>query len=409
MKKYLVLFLLLLGGCTSLGRGLMEGYIDARDKKKDDVHCSIMSEGFEGLQRAEENTIKVLLVHGIGSHVAGHSMVFMSRIAQKMGMDTLQREYKEIQMENKAGQPVGTLRVYRFMNEKIGRSVIFYEQTWSDITEALKKDLAYDNTLAYAQNRSRLNAQMKLYLNASLPDTTIYFGPEGKRMLDSSLQSFCWMTNFSFDELPKGGQKYCLAAPKQAIESLSEENFVFITNSLGSRITIDALQLIADEMNDVPKDDVDLKKATGLLQNKNITVFMLANQLPLLQMGRSAPKHVGQYDAFCTPNGEKYNQRLFKNLNIVAISDPNDLLSYGLEPASADKFFDNALCPKISNVSITTAPAMDVGFGMMANPLSAHTGYQSNPYVLDLIVQGLEDGYVSPAVQDKCQWIKIKK
>ena len=46
---------------------------------------------------------------------------------------------------------------------------------------------------------------------------------------------------------------------------------------------------------------------------------MLANQLPLLQMGRTAPANIGQRHNYCSVDGDKYHQRLFKLLNIVAI------------------------------------------------------------------------------------------
>lgn len=410
MKKYVSLFLglLLLAGCSSLGRGLMEGYFDAQNKKKDEVSCMILSAGFSGLQQAKQKITNVLLVHGIGTHVPGHSMAFMLDISQKMGLDTLNRDYKEIQMINSTDQPVGVLRVYRFLNEKTQRSVVFYEQTWSEITDPIKQSLSYDTTKEYAKDRSAVNAKMKFYMNSTLPDTAIYFGPEGERMKASSLQAICWMTNYTFDQLPSRARQYCTPSPKQAINSLKDENFAFITNSLGSRIAIDALQQMAEEMRAYPKKTAESKKAVELLQNKEITVFMLANQLPVLQLGRPAPKHKGKKQDYCFENGLLYDQRIFRRLNVVAISDPNDLLSYGLEPDASDKYLDNALCPEISNVSVTTTPALDVGFGEVANPLFAHTGYQKNPYVLDLIVQGLEDNYLSPSIEDKCRWIKLK-
>ena len=249
---------------------------------------------------------------------------------------------------------------------------------------------------------------MKYYLNTTLPDTAIYFGPKGYDMLSSSKQSFCWMTNYSYEELPDNVLQHCILSADKAMNSLSKENFVFITNSLGSRIAIDALQQMADKIRLLPKDKVEVQKALKLLREKEITIFMLANQLPLLQMGRTAPANIGQRHNYCSVDGDKYHQRLFKLLNIVAISDPNDLLSYGLEPNSADKYLDSALCPQISNVSITTTQSMDVGFGEIANPLLAHTNYHQNPYVLDLIVDGLRKGYTAPAINDKCHWIELE-
>jgi hypothetical protein len=367
-----------------------------------------MSSGFDGLKRSKEKVIKVLLVHGIGNHVPGHSVSFILDLANRMGLDTMDRRYKEIRLQNQQGVFVGILRAYHFENKTSGHSVIFYEQTWSGITDELKNDLAYDTTREYAKNRSAVNGQMKYYLNSTLPDTAIYLGPKGDLMLSSSIQSFCWMTNYSYEDLLDKGNEFCSASAETAFESLSKENYVFITNSLGSRIAIDALQQMAEKIRSLPSDNNQYQKTLNLLREKEITIFMLANQIPLLQMGKVPPEHVGMRDAYCSVDGDRYNLRLFKGVNIVAISDPNDLLSYGLEPDSADKYFDSALCPKISNVSITTAPSMDLGFGEVANPLSAHTNYQRSPYVLDLIIDGLKDDYLAPAIDEKCNWIKLE-
>ena len=410
MKKQIctLLCLLFLSGCSSFGRGLVEGFMDAQEKKKQDVSCSIMSAGFDGLKRSKEKVMKVLLVHGIGNHVPGHSMSFMLDLADRLGMDTVKRNHKEIRLQNEKGDFVGILRVYHFKNQISGHSIVFYEQTWSGITDDLKNNLSYDTTRAYAKNRSVVNGQMKYYLNTTLPDTAIYFGPKGDLMLSSSIQSFCWMTNYSYDDLPDKATSLCSVSAQKAAKSLSKENFVFITNSLGSRIAIDALQQMAEKIRTLPQDDMQLQKTLKLLREKEVTVFMLANQLPLLQMGKNPPEHVGLRDAYCSDKGDRRNLRLFKGLNVVAISDPNDLLSYGLEPDAADKYFDSALCPQVSNVSITTTSAVDLGFGEIANPLSAHTNYQRSPYVLDSIIDGLKDDFLAPAIDEKCNWIKLE-
>ena len=137
-------------------------------------------------------------------------------------------------------------------------------------------------------------------------------------------------------------------------------------------------------------------------------IFMLANQLPLLQMGRTRPENQGQISAFCTPKGALYNERMFQKLSVIAFSDPNDLFSYALEPGAADTYFDSKLCPEISNVSLTTTPTMDFGFGDFANPLSAHKNYIKNETVIKLIVNGLKKGYDSAEPPAPCRWIELK-
>ena len=71
---------------------------------------------------------------------------------------------------------------------------------------------------------------------------------------------------------------------------------IFITHSLGSRIAIDALQRAARLINDkkVREAYPDLEKIHRVTQNKVVTMFMLSNQLPLLQLGRSRPEILTQ-------------------------------------------------------------------------------------------------------------------
>ena len=57
-------------------------------------------------------------------------------------------------------------------------------------------------------------------------------------------------------------------------------------------------------------------------------VYMLANQLPLLELGRKPAIVRGQIDQHCRPDGELHAQRILGKLPIYAFSDPNDILSY---------------------------------------------------------------------------------
>ena len=63
------------------------------------------------------------------------------------------------------------------------------------------------------------------------------------------------------------------------------------------------------------------------LRNKQFTVYMLSNQLPLLQMGRHPAEVIGQTEAYCNAAGDHYKNRIVNKMEVVAFSDPNDLLS----------------------------------------------------------------------------------
>ena len=405
MRHFILLIAcLFLTSCASFGRGMIQGFLD--NKSEQPLECLIWSAGFPGLAPLNEHTIKILLVHGVGNHTPGHSTAFMLALTQPLGMIRQDRDYKEIQLQNTQNQSVGTLRIYRFTNPDANKQMIFYELTWSAITFPQKRLLSYDTNQEFSAPRALFNKEAKKYLNDTLPDPLIYLGPDGQKMLDSAVQSFCWMTNYTYDELPETENTTCHIGARAAINSLKNDNFAFITSSLGSRIVIDALQVVAHQ---IALSNGEAKTALSLLQQKEIMIFMLANQLPLLQMGRTKPENQGQISAFCSPTGTLYHERLFKKLFVIAFSDPNDLLSYALEPNTADTYFDSKLCPEISNVSLTTTPTTNLGFGDFANPLAAHKNYVKNKTVINLIVNGLKKGYNSSVPSAFCRWIELKE
>jgi hypothetical protein len=72
-------------------------------------------------------------------------------------------------------------------------------------------------------------------------------------------------------------------------------------------------------------------------------------------------------------------------LEIVAFTDPNDLLSYKISRATLAEAGATPASYSASNVLYPVAPSY---FGVFADPLTAHTGYSSNAEVLDLVICG---------------------
>lgn len=407
MKRHICigLVLLVLAGCSSIGRGIAEAILDKKEETPN-KECLIWSDGFTGLSADQRKTIKVMLTHGVGVKTPGHSTAFMLALTKLLDFPQMDRDYKEIKLHNNKGDSVGTLRMYRFFNDKTGKEIIFYEQTWSGITIPLKAKLYYDTTGEYSAPRADYNAVLKKYANDTLVDPMAYLGPKGGLMLDSSMQSFCYMVMYKYQDLPARSESACQIEAKDSLKSLREDDFAFVTHSLGSRLTIDTLQEIASRLKKAEKIDPQALKALHLLQSKEIPVFMMANQLPLLQIGRPLPKNVGKYEQFCKKGGKNYARRLFSRLDIVAFSDPNDLLSYAIEPNSIDSYLDSQICPAITNVSIQTTDAIDVlGTGRLANPVAAHTAYNLDPRVLEMMAHGLNKNNPPP---EGCRWIQIK-
>ena len=210
--------------------------------------------------------------------------------------------------------------------------------------------------------------------------------------------------------LPDRVTRFCDARQPTFLTEL-DDDYVFITHSLGSRIVTDAVQLLAQivaaELAERPSPN--LRAAAEVMQNRKLPVFMLANQLPLLQLGREQPDNAGQFDDYCTPRGEKYNQRIFKELTLVAFSDPNDILSYALPPDFLDNYMDSRLCPRLVNVILNVADEVDLfGFGRFANPVDAHNGYENDERVIALITQGIGHERAAPVMAERCSWLETR-
>lgn len=135
---------------------------------------------------------------------------------------------------------------------------------------------------------------------------------------------------------------------------------------------------------------------------------MLANQLPILQIGHPLPKVHNQINSYCSSNGKNYQNRIFKGVNIVAFSDPNDILSYAIPQEFVDTYIDSRICPKVTNVSVNVAPEISA-FGVgIVNPVSAHTDYDNSPKVINLITHGTYDFYGDNALKEQCHFVLMK-
>jgi hypothetical protein len=93
--------------------------------------------------------------------------------------------------------------------------------------------------------------------------------------------------------------------------------------------------------------------------------------------------------------------------SILAVSDPNDLLSYGIPFGFSEKYLDSRLCVRITNVNINIAKIMDAfGLSDLANPMEAHVGYDQDDRVIALIANGIGNEKTSSLIKQKCEFIK---
>lgn len=399
-----------LSGCASFGRGVTEAMLQKSDKE-DDRACFIRGRSFAGLEKyiieqdansgESRKVLKVLMVHGIGSHQPGYSTRLAENLARKLQLPRVQEKFKEIELvsTNYPGSDHANLRATRYLDQTGAREMIFFELTWDPIVEAEKQNISFDNSGEYSFRRTELNNILKLFVNSTVSDVVMYYGQSRMQIQASVGQALCWMTSETWKTLPDQVTETCDGNNKNNLDRL-QDDYAFITHSLGSRVTVDALQAIAAS----DKDESRVER----LQNKNFDVFMLSNQLPLLQLGQPAPEVAGQIAEICSPQGPKAEERLFSKTRLMAFSDPNDLFSYALPARYLDEKIDSRLCPVLTNVIINVAPLNDFfGIGKIANPMSAHTGYENDERVIDLIAKGIGVEAVSPLITERCEWIEV--
>lgn len=384
---------------------MVEAFLE-KQQSADTRLCEIWGKSFKGISPFLDNKqgkMKVLMVHGVGDHLPGYSTQFLEKLATQLDLPVMSKEYKNITLTTRldANKNLGNLRVTRLLSKDRNKELLFYELTWSVITAQQKQVLAYDNSGEYSFRRAEVNNLMKKFSNDTGPDPIIYLGESKDEILVSFGQSFCWMTKSNWNDLPDGVMQACSFNDDTAAKNILVDQYAFISHSLGSRIIIDGMQRIATLLD---KRDADFTEA---LKKKEIPIYMMSNQLPMLQLGCKLPVVSNQKSAYCQVDGEKYNQRMVAKTPIIAFSDPNDLLSYALPKGFVEKYLDSRLCIDVTNVNINVATIFDAfGLGKLANPLDAHIGYDTDDRVVALIANGIDSKNTAKIVNDRCRWVE---
>lgn len=410
----------LLTGCSGIGKGVAEALLE-KSEAEDTRQCQVWGKPFTGLESGlnkPQGKTKVLFVHGVGDHIPGYTTEFLEKLAKELNLNARSEGQKNITLSAPLvpGRELGNLRISHLLNEETGKELTFYELTWSEITRQEKELLAFDNSGEYEFRRAKINGLLKKFSNDTGPDPIIYLGKNREAILAAFGQSFCWMATGDWQDLPSSGMHVCNGLNDSKIDHVANDDYVLISHSLGSRITIDGMQRIAHllanvKQYSVPGKNVDVTdKVISALQNKHLPIYMLSNQLPMLQLGRDLPEVIGNRADYCEASGAHYQQRSVSQTEIIAFSDPNDLLSYAIPHGFADKYIDTRLCTSITNVNINIAKVMDAfGITDMANPMEAHVGYDQDDRVVALIAKGIGHAGEAPLVKQRCEFTKEVK
>jgi hypothetical protein len=425
---FLILSALLcsLTSCSSISEGVAKTMLE--HKSEDNRQCAIVGESFTGVRQALDQqkshdiqSVKIMTVHGIGEHLPGYANRLREKLAKVLGLNVLNKQVKQIELANfERGKTdpnfnkLGKLLVYRYTNQSHSKELLFYELTWSPITEDYKELLKFDNANADSFQRTQLNQSLKSFMNSTIPDLLIYMGNRHKYFQEAGVQSICWMLHGDWGNLPQKGKQTCNIRMIKEYNNINHTDYFMVTHSLGSRIMLDSfdsfIETISKHRAAGESHDPSSIHFEQSLREKEVTVFMLANQLPLLQVALKDPKVTNNIPHYCSAHATKVNDRILGKLRLIAFSDPNDILSYSIPPEYVENYIDSRLCPEVDNVFINIASVNTIlGAIDFADPITAHSGYQEDDRIINIIANGVNQPNASSSVTPKCYWTKIEE
>jgi len=412
---WLVMTIALLSGCSSISKGITQAYLE--QETEDTRECWITGRSFDGLDSlfqvenepasgtSVSDKLKVLMVHGIGNHAPGYSRRLQDGLVEEFGFENMDETIKTIPLSHPAyPDSLGVLRVHRYMNIESSQEMLFYELTWDSIVDKEKQILSFDYSTEASVKRAPFNHTLKTFINNTVPDALIYNTKYRGPIQLSVSQAICWILSEKWENLPTNRESHCNVSDSNYMSQFDQGSFAIISHSLGSRISLDALQ----ESMRITSERPGYENVIEKFKNKPMYLYMLSNQLPLLQIGQDLPQVHDQARSFCRSEGDKYDERFFEKLQIVAFSDPNDLFSYAVSPDYANRYIDSRLCPAVTNVTIQVAEVRSflLGTSEVANPLVAHSDYEIDSRVLKMLVSGFGKDHGQEEPKSRCEFIE---
>jgi len=337
----------------------------------------------EQLDRQDVGAFRTVFVHGMGTHMPDYANAWVAdELAPKLGLCRIAAEPETVPIAISGvppyAQPQLTLYRYAARDEVNNRDIDFRFAaiTWSPLTTNYKLRLLDEEDQVY---RAWFNKQVKTQLlDGALADAVPYVGKYREFLKTAVTAGLCR----AFSANP--------ATPCTWSDvDLRDTRLVFVSHSLGSR-------LLTDGLIDLIRHNAPAEQKLLPALNHGSSFFMFANQIPLLRLGDEdhPPPLLGQ-DTAVKPIGIRglgqalQQSRLSRGeagaepVNVIAFSDPNDVLTYRV-PKGVDYSTAGAL--RFINVRISNAATW---FGLRESSIPAHTGYQLNTKVWDVVTGGL--------------------
>jgi hypothetical protein len=311
--------------------------------------------------------VDVILVHGMCTHDKAWAERQIDRIAG------IVEEHGPAQAAPAAAAtPAAPARIEIVERTRrlAGGTVRFHALVWSPLTAGLKHQLDFDLTGTPTDctgageckpRRAWLNGYVKdNLLDDCLSDAVIYEGASHVAIRDAMVETLAHLLDSNPD---------------------SEAPLVVVAESLGSKMLFDALSAMLESWQPQTRAlGQQAARRLGLL-------FMAGNQLPILGLAEQSagPRAIPTQDAlqhFLDLRRRQPNRRTeaLQRLDVVALTDPNDLLSYRLLPA-------RYAAPDVAVTDVLVSNDK-TWLGWIENPMTAHLDYLANPDVGTLIACG---------------------
>jgi len=330
-----------------------------------------------------ENPLLVVQVHGMGDHSlesdCGTDPALPSRNGRKPGTD---KKPENLALQDRIakklryvpsgeyppliGEPIilrgteraGTYSVSKFVDPSGTRAPLFFSCiTWGETSRTIKQGLLELDGHFLEKNeneahRALLNRKAKQFVNQSFSDPVIYVGGMGPYIREVVWEGIMLSlrSHARKERQAKGSNSYAAFFTPDGVRN--QLPIAIISDSLGSRIVFDTLNAkiefrpsIADEA--IAAEALETKAAADAALAKNLlysvgSVYMLANQLPLLELAYMKPPQAGTtLENMAYQSTECYWPLLETSaiqvraskpgrIEVIAFTDVNDALSYRL-------------------------------------------------------------------------------
>jgi hypothetical protein len=374
------------------------------------THVDEPSVGFHGIRHSlSEPVLHVVQMHGMGNHPAS------SYCAKDEENFRLQREIvKRLGYHHLHGTPepvdikVGETVVGSYTTDLYGDSIkqpahqLFFScLTWGDASRKLKQSILeldddFHEKSVNEKHRAPINRAAKRFVNRSFSDPVIYVGPFG-RVIREAVWKGLQEANVRYREM----QALLSGVQPIRAEDAATVPLIVLTDSLGSRVLFDAL---CERQEDCSAKAGMTRVASGAdlvatsvlseqTQHSVRGVFMLANQLPLLELAAVNPDPGESLDEWLLtmpcqlPMARLQVEQDRERTTVVAFTDANDALSYELSEAFKARCAGPDSSLRIVNVILVNARLR--WLGLYTNLSKTHaSGFKTNPEAIEYIVEG---------------------